>query len=242
MYYLQSRYYDPTTCRFINADAYASTGQGMLGNNMFAYCLNNPICFADIDGEEAGLWGYLFADGDPGFIHRMVQLHILLVYNAEAFLYSKEFVMPGVGRADIIKPSTMEIWEIKYAGKVIQTRIDLATSQVERYERAFSSVGRGSKGEFNGSFIINCIEKSYLISYTTPSEGVIIYTLTPLEEYSNSPFATFVPSTVPVEKYFPSPEKKTSRLVFLFGLCIPRGADIQAINGTGFGVEAEIFG
>ena len=42
-YYLQSRYYDPAIGRFINADSYASTGQGILGNNMFAYCLNNPV-------------------------------------------------------------------------------------------------------------------------------------------------------------------------------------------------------
>ena len=43
LYYLQSRYYDPELCRFLNADAFISTGQGELGNNMFAYCLNNPI-------------------------------------------------------------------------------------------------------------------------------------------------------------------------------------------------------
>ena len=46
-YYLQSRYYDPVTCRFINADGYVSTGQGITGNNMFAYCNNNPIAFKD---------------------------------------------------------------------------------------------------------------------------------------------------------------------------------------------------
>ena len=50
-YYLQSRYYDPTTCRFINADEYASTGQGLSGHNMFAYCGNNPIMRADDGGE-----------------------------------------------------------------------------------------------------------------------------------------------------------------------------------------------
>ena len=50
LYYLQSRYYDPTTCRFINADSYASTGQGILGCNMFAYCNNNPIIYKDSDG------------------------------------------------------------------------------------------------------------------------------------------------------------------------------------------------
>lgn len=51
LYYLQSRYYNPTWGRFINADAYASTGQGILGYNMFAYCQNNPVIFSDPTGE-----------------------------------------------------------------------------------------------------------------------------------------------------------------------------------------------
>ena len=50
LYYLQSRYYDPGTGRFINADEYAGTGQGMLGYNMFAYCNGSPIQFADYTG------------------------------------------------------------------------------------------------------------------------------------------------------------------------------------------------
>mgnify|MGYP000140396940 CR=1 FL=1 len=49
-YYLQSRYYDPANRRFINADSYASTGQGFIGTNMFAYCNNSPILFVDHDG------------------------------------------------------------------------------------------------------------------------------------------------------------------------------------------------
>ena len=46
-YYLQSRYYDPELGRFLNADALVSTGQGLLGNNMFAYCGNNPVNWSD---------------------------------------------------------------------------------------------------------------------------------------------------------------------------------------------------
>ena len=50
LYYLQSRYYDPEMGRFINADVLASSGQGILGYNMFAYCGNNPITRADDTG------------------------------------------------------------------------------------------------------------------------------------------------------------------------------------------------
>ena len=50
-YYLQSRYYDPSIGRFINSDSFASTGQGFLGYNMFAYCCNNPICMSDSKGN-----------------------------------------------------------------------------------------------------------------------------------------------------------------------------------------------
>ena len=52
-YYLQSRYYDPANRRFINADSYASTGQGFVGTNMFAYCNNNPVIYADPTGAAA---------------------------------------------------------------------------------------------------------------------------------------------------------------------------------------------
>ena len=53
LYYLQSRYYDPAIGRFINADGYASTGQGLIGHNMFTYCLNKPIKCKDANGDIA---------------------------------------------------------------------------------------------------------------------------------------------------------------------------------------------
>ena len=53
LYYLQSRYYDPKTGRFINADdtAYVDTNSGIpLSTNMFAYCENNFINNVDKTG------------------------------------------------------------------------------------------------------------------------------------------------------------------------------------------------
>ena len=60
-YYLQSRYYDPEVGRFINADAFASTGQGLLGHNMYTYCENNPVTGYDPQGMAnwAGVWAGL---------------------------------------------------------------------------------------------------------------------------------------------------------------------------------------
>ena len=53
-YYLQSRYYDPSICRFISADnlGLVSTLAQMPGQlNLYAYCNNNPIMYADPIGE-----------------------------------------------------------------------------------------------------------------------------------------------------------------------------------------------
>ena len=52
LYYLGSRYYDPITRRFINSDGYVSTGQGLTGYNMFAYCGNNPVNRIDTTGDS----------------------------------------------------------------------------------------------------------------------------------------------------------------------------------------------
>ena len=51
LYYVSSRYYDPEVGRYLNADGYVSTGQGILGNNMFAYCGNNPVNNCDPSGQ-----------------------------------------------------------------------------------------------------------------------------------------------------------------------------------------------
>ena len=49
LYYLQSRYYDPVTCRFVNADG--QLNPGILGYNTFAYCGNNPVKNYDPNGR-----------------------------------------------------------------------------------------------------------------------------------------------------------------------------------------------
>ena len=51
LYWLQSRFYDPNTGRFLNADALVMS-EALRGANQFLYCYNNPILLSDYTGTR----------------------------------------------------------------------------------------------------------------------------------------------------------------------------------------------
>jgi len=63
LYYLRTRYYDPLTGRFVNADSVAvfdETKTDINGLNLYAYCANNPIMFVDPTGQLFDLFNNTF--------------------------------------------------------------------------------------------------------------------------------------------------------------------------------------
>ena len=100
LYYLQSRYYDPEIGRFINADVYPSTGQGLTGNNMFAYCGNNPVARIDRSGQFWDyvvdiafiVWGIIDVAKDPSDWRNWAALAVDVVFAVAPFVPS------GVGQ------------------------------------------------------------------------------------------------------------------------------------------------
>lgn len=67
LYYLQSRYYDPETCRFINADDYSilsASPTALYDKNLFAYCDCNPVVRIDNAGN---VWETVFDVVSLGF-------------------------------------------------------------------------------------------------------------------------------------------------------------------------------
>lgn len=60
LYFLKSRYYDPSTGRFISQDdeSYLDT-ESINGLNLYAYCLNNPIVLNDHEGNAPKWWEWL---------------------------------------------------------------------------------------------------------------------------------------------------------------------------------------
>ena len=78
LYYLQSRYYDPETCRFINSDSLLVAGDDYIqGVNMFAYCQNNPVMYSDPSGRNQEDGVRLF----KSILFPLVSTAILLIVN-----------------------------------------------------------------------------------------------------------------------------------------------------------------
>ena len=83
MYYLQSRYYDPEICRFINAD---DANYITIIDTLFNYCYNNPILFTDYFGKLAstGTLGQLqdlvgFLQSLGGYFAAIAAILLLLI-------------------------------------------------------------------------------------------------------------------------------------------------------------------
>lgn len=102
-YLTGTRYYDPEVGRFINCDSYVSTGQGILGTNMFAYCANNPIVNYDPSGQMhikcAGLGGgmpaYAGSGGGGGGVTVPVNLPNITLQDAAVLVLTT--VIVGLG-------------------------------------------------------------------------------------------------------------------------------------------------
>ena len=75
LYYLQSRYYDPETGRFISADDIKSIDAKDC--NYFAYCYNNPINYVDFSGKSPE-WAFLIKLGFKGLYNNYLCVRLFV--------------------------------------------------------------------------------------------------------------------------------------------------------------------
>ena len=173
LYYLQSRYYDPEMGRFLNADAFASTGQGFTGNNVFVYCGNDPVLFVDHGGELFGIPTL----ADFYTIHKLIQFDILMTHGYAIEVYVKGDL--GRGFLDVYDGELNVYYEVK---SKFQQGTKHTEDQMKKYDNAYveswimsdyiitSPPTRGTK-DIQGSFYY----KEWKISYHTAEDGLILY-------------------------------------------------------------------
>lgn len=177
LYYLQSRYYDPEIGRFLNADAFASTGQGLLGNNMFTYCGNNPVMGYDPTGEYTRRQ-----------IHDMVLSEIIIYMQSHGrtdlhmehttIYYNKNNFRNGWGFCDLYSGSTGEVWELKR----VTCSQERAENQLKKYVNGRLKYAKELPLIIGGNLFVGKHEFSvtdsygtYYITYWQGENGILWY-------------------------------------------------------------------
>jgi len=105
-----------------------STGQGLLGNNMFAYCNNNPVNYSDPSGKAL----------TPTHIHNAVVDDIIRhnpgkTKTSPKILYYATYYGREYGLCDVYDINTGEVWDVKRYKGGTTCSPSAATRQLENY-------------------------------------------------------------------------------------------------------------
>ena len=185
-YYLQSRYYDPAVGRFISADNFASTGQGIVGHNMFAYCNNNPAACVDGDGDiPQAVTDKLVHDAVLAMI-AFEQPNLSMTQTC--IYYNGENIWGGFGYCDLFNTVTGEVWELKKDSQSRSCRTSSALAQLTRYTTGKLKHHPDLQLKFpnatkinSGNFSFKAAGYIYDVSYWSENNGILRYRYTRTE-------------------------------------------------------------
>ena len=135
MYYLNSRYYDPETGRFVNADDISFLDpETITGLNLYAYCGDNSVLFIDPDG------------------HAILSI---LAAIAIAFFVGGTIGAAGTFLGDVVTSAITGNWEWSswetYVGNIIGGGIGGALSLIPGSGVYIGAISSGTLGTFFGT-------------------------------------------------------------------------------------------
>ena len=112
LYYLQTRYYDPETGRFITIDGIEYLDPKTInGLNLYAYCGNNPVMNVDPMGTQAST-------------HVVAVIFSILNYQNVSW-YSGRYKIKTIPRYNPSNPFAHFSNNIKYYGELLLSKMDL---------------------------------------------------------------------------------------------------------------------
>ncbi|MEI3238642.1 MAG: RHS repeat-associated core domain-containing protein [Lachnospiraceae bacterium] len=158
MYYLGSRYYNPTMCRFINADSVSVVHEAsgkLTDKNLFAYCDNNPVMRKDGGGE---FWNVL-AGAVIGAITNVATTVISNAASGDKTNFGQILVAAASGAASGALASTGVGVLSGYAGQVIGNAVISFTESVASDIAGGKKLNDGSvwgKAVFNSAISAAC--------------------------------------------------------------------------------------
>ena len=175
LYYLNSRYYDPETGRFINADSILDLNHGNRGTNLFTYAVNNPQSYKDKAGTDAILINDFGEEGMPVVGHAR-----LFIQDEAGNWYFTEFA----GRnKDLAEVTTFSVDELNEKYELLQSLIkkeQLASQQSVYIEGDFTKSVKFAQKQngtnFNGYKLItnNCVNYARTVLSKGNAKGDIV--------------------------------------------------------------------
>ncbi|MBQ7861437.1 MAG: RHS repeat-associated core domain-containing protein [Clostridia bacterium] len=206
LYYLQSRYYDPESGRFLNADdvEYILI-MAFIRNmpNLYSYCWNNPVLYEDVTGNL--VW--------PGEIHNQVIGRIVDKNSGLSTQIKINYKDGGYGYCDIIHFSRKQIWEVKRN----TVSFVKAYNQLTKYVNGYYQQKNPPKTIDGFNYGTNTLGdgeiddyKNYYIWYWYEGSGIIYYNYYELST-QKSYYTVTSPSTVPISMVL-------TTLIFMLGV------------------------
>lgn len=115
-------------------------------------------------------WVELTKDHAWNYIHNQVQADAR-AKNTE--LYKKELVIPNVGRVDLYRESTKEMWEVKPYSYAEGTKKDMALAQLKKYVDSNEAYKVGGNYVKSSSFVT--ADNKYDVKYSNLLNGLVVY-------------------------------------------------------------------
>ena len=176
-YYLQSRYYDPAVGRFINSDG--QLNGGFLGNNMFAYCENNPVNMADSSGTLPK-WA-LIAIGAAAAVSAIVITVATFGAAAPAAACTLTMAAMSLGASYAVASTAATVAVVATTAVAAAYAGDIAYSSVTGDSILLNTVFQGNEDAYEVGLAVTSIATAGMFQAANMSPGVCFIKGTPVK-------------------------------------------------------------
>ena len=187
LYYLRSRYYNPSWGRFVNADT-------LFNNNLYSYCNNRPAIMADSKGTSATLVQMIQYDNSQSesYFRRMIWPQIEpFIHDAKDYKYNdRYFRLAKYKNGKLVKSGYTDCSHLMYE---ITGQVGSCTAPY-RYKEY-----RGDKGRLfdkNGMLMVDLVEGMEVYNKSIGHVGMLL-----LYDFGDGlEWAVFQSAEVPITK------------------------------------------